>query len=57
MKTLVIKINIDNEAFQDGNLFDESLRAIKDSILRGSETIKDINGNTVGSMIITEVKA
>jgi len=48
MSTIEIKINTDNEVFQNGNLYDEVLRAIKETICRGSEIIKDLNGNTIG---------
>lgn len=54
MVTLNITIDVDNAAFQDGNLYDEALRAVKEAMLRGSEVIKDINGNTVGSMEIRQ---
>ena len=47
-----IKINTDNDAFDDGNLKVEVDRILKDYIINKSSLeewiLKDINGNTVG---------
>lgn len=56
---LIITINLDNDAFQGGT-GDEVSRILKKYCQKISETdylessIKDINGNTVGSAKITK---
>lgn len=60
MKQLEIKINIENEAYESNSEEDIIKLAVRDlmsAIHRHSKIIKDINGNTVGSIKIKGVKA
>jgi hypothetical protein len=55
-----IKIDTDNAAFGDGNLFGEISRIlgeVSEGMAEGftPEKLKDVNGNTVGSVQFVEV--
>lgn len=49
----VLKINVENDAFSDGNLKAETIRILKETIkqledMQGSGKLYDENGNSVG---------
>lgn len=55
MKQLVIKINIDNSAYDldtEEDIIRTAHRDLLNAINRHSDIIKDVNGNTIGSITI-----
>ena len=57
MNNITIKINTENDNFQDGFLHEELSRILKElseKIKNGTipETLRDTNGNTVGNIAV-----
>ena len=60
MRTFTLTINVDNAAFEGGNLYPEVAYLLEETAKRvrhlglNEATISDTNGNTVGQFVFSE---